>query len=148
MALSANNSEIIKNKKAIEYNDYLIENDIDYTLIEYLKDANNKFYNYDISFMEQFMELVERVYFCISHEYLIKYKVITDGSNVSSNVLKMLKSRGLNEGEDYMLFQQEEHRKNGSKYTKNIYMLTPDALKKCLIGSAKTDIYANYFLLL
>ena len=147
MALAVNNSEIIKHKKAIKYNDYLIENDIDHTLIEYLKDANDKFYNYDIKFMEEFMELVDRVDFCISHEYLFEYKVATE-STTTANVLRLLESRGLKEEKDYMPFLEERHRKNGSKYTKIIYMLTPDAFKKCLIGSAKTDIYSNYFLLL
>ena len=83
MALAVNNTEITKHQKAIEYNDYLIDHDIDYTLIEYLKDANNKFYEYDISFMEAFMELVDRVDFCIPHTHLFKYKVATEGNGKS-----------------------------------------------------------------
>ena len=108
MALSLINTEIEKYQKAIEYNDYLIDNDIDYTLEEYLNDANNKFYKYDISFMKEFMDLVDRVDFCIDHKYLIKYEVLTDG-NTSNNILQMLKSRGLKKEVDYIVLLEQHH---------------------------------------
>ena len=148
MALSLINTEIEKYQKAIEYNDYLINNDIDYTLEEYLKDANEKFYKYDISFMKEFMDLVDRIDFCIHHEYLIKYGIVDVKKKDSGKILQNLKARNLNEGEDFEVTEEQHHRKNGSEYTKTIYMLTPDAFKKSLIGSNKTDKYAKYFLLL
>ena len=145
--VSISSNDISKYVNAIEYNDYLIKNNINLTLIEYIKDANKKFYEYDISFMEDFMELVNRDDFCISHEYLKKYKIITINCD-NSNISKMLKSRGLDEGKDFNPLQEEVVRKNGSIVKKTVYYLTPDAFKKCLIGSTKTDKYANYFLLL
>ena len=148
MALSLINTEIEKYQKAIEYNDYLIDNDIDYTLEEYLNDANEKFYKYDISFMKEFMDLVNRVDFCIHHEYLIKYGIVDVKKKDSGKILQNLKARNLNEGEDYLVTKVSDLRKQGGTSTKNVYMLTPDAYKKCLMGSANTKIFANYFLLL
>ena len=103
------NIEIEKHQKAIEYNEYLINNNIDYTLLEYLKDANEKFYKYDIDFMEDFMELVDKVDFCISHEYLNKYEVIK--SKNSNDIFQMLKSRGLKKEVDYIVREETHHRK-------------------------------------
>ena len=102
MELSKINIEIEKYQKAIEYNQYLIDNNIDLTLIEYIKDANKRFYEYDISFMEEFMNLVDRVDFCIPHEYLIKYKVVAPTNN-SNKILDILNQRGLDKNTDYYL---------------------------------------------
>ena len=111
MELSKINIEIEKYQKAIEYNQYLIDNNIDLTLIEYIKDANKRFYEYDISFMEEFMNLVDRVDFCIPHEYLIKYGVIKIKKNDSSKILQMLEARGLKEREDYIVSEVRDNRK-------------------------------------
>ena len=95
--------------------------------------------------MEKFMDLVDRDDLCIPHEYLFEYKVATE-STTTSNILKMLKARGLIEGEDFELLRQERVRPQGGTTKKNIYMLTPDAFKRCLQGSAITKVYSNYFL--
>lgn len=58
-----------------EYNDTLIENKIELTIIEYIKDVNTKLCNIDISFIDDFMNLVDRDVCCIPHVMLYKYSV-------------------------------------------------------------------------
>ena len=111
MELSSSSTDIIQCTNIIDYNDFLIKNNkINLTIIEYLEDINNKFYHIDLSFMEEFMELVDRDDFCISHDYLIKYKVSAENSD-SYNILRLLTSRGLNEAKDYLLLQLEDQNK-------------------------------------
>ena len=129
MELSSSSTDIIQYANITDYNDFLIKNDkTNLTIIEYLEDINNKFYKINISFMEEFMELVDRDDFCISHDYLIKYKVSAE-TDTTANIKRMLISRGLKEGEDFEPFQQERLRKQGGTSKKNIYMLTPDAFR-------------------
>ena len=146
MELAINNADIIQYNNITDYNDYLIKNGKnDMSIIDYLKDINERFYNIDISFMESFMGLVDRDDFCIPHEYLITYKVAAPGT-CSKDIKKMLKARGLIEGEDYRVGQVSEPVPQGGFVKKNVCMLTPDAFKRCLQGSAITKVYSNYFL--
>ena len=146
--VSSSSNDIAKYVNATEYNDYLIKNNKRLTIIEYVKDVNSMFNKLDINFMNEFMELVERDDMCISHEYLKKYEVVSAKNTSSNDILKMLGYRNLKEDIDFNLRQESQVRKNGSIVEKTVYYLTPDAFKKCLIGSNKTDKYADYFLLL
>ena len=58
-----------------EYNNYLIENESDIDIIEYIKEINKLISNIDISFIDDFIELVDIDNCCIHHSMLQKYGV-------------------------------------------------------------------------
>jgi hypothetical protein len=91
--------------------------------------------------------------FVVHHEKLIEYGVMT--SKQSSDVRVKLNALELVEDIDYNLRDVSEVRKNRGDVIKKIYMLTPEAFKKCLMRAQrrpkqKVDpvIYCDYYLLL
>jgi phage anti-repressor protein len=128
------------------FNEEIVNNNISITIIEYIKEANNRYYQIDISFMEEFINLVERNDYCIPHTTLIKYGILSD-KNISSDTNRLLEQYGFKENIDYLLCNVAEQVPSGTKY-KNEYLLKPDTFKLCLIGSIKTRKYAKYYILL
>jgi hypothetical protein len=49
----------------IEYNDYLIENQININVIDYVKEINKLEFKIDISFIDEFIKLVSKNECCI-----------------------------------------------------------------------------------
>jgi len=43
-----------------EYNNYLVENQINVNIIDFVKEVNKLKYNIDISFIDEFIELVSK----------------------------------------------------------------------------------------
>ena len=43
-----------------EYNTYLVENQVNINIIDYVKEVNKLKYNIDISFIDEFIELVSK----------------------------------------------------------------------------------------
>ena len=84
---------------AKEYNNYLVNNNIDINIINYVKEVNNLIYNIDISFIDKFIDLVEKDEICIPHELLIKYGVIT--TNKSNDIMVLLNQFDPIENKDY-----------------------------------------------
>jgi len=138
-----------------EYIQDLVQNETKLNLEEFFTDIHERFYpNQDISFMEYFLELTEHEgEFYVHHEKLIEYGIVT--SKRSSNVKEKLDALGLVENEDYHLTDVcEMVRPQGGKH-KNIYMLTPEAFKKCLMRAQRRPkqtvdpvVYCDYYLLL
>ena len=129
-----------------EYNTYLVNNQININIIEYVKEVNKIKYNINISFIDEFLELVSKDECCIHHNMLQKYGIISL-KNGSTNIKRLLEQNEFIENEDYLLLNVEEHLSSGTKY-KNEYYLHPDAFKICLMRSLKTRKYAKYYLLL
>ncbi len=110
----------------------------------------------DMSFMDYFLELSKEEndgQFIVHHDKLIEYGVTT--STRSSVIRVRLESLGCTESEDYRLHKFVQPVKQGGASTKNVYMLTPEAFKKCLMRATKhsthtinVEIYANYYLFL
>ena len=44
----------------IEYNNYLVENQVNINIIDYVKEVNKLEFNIDISFIDEFIELVSK----------------------------------------------------------------------------------------
>jgi hypothetical protein len=130
--------------------DNLANNLIKLDLKDFFKEIHSKYYNsIDISFMEYFLNLVERQNeFCIEHDKLKEYKVINDISR-SNDILKTLNSNNLIENIDYLLrnVSRKSETSRGVKHIKQ-YNLTPYAFKLCLIRAKNSKDYANYYLLL
>ena len=131
---------------AKEYNIYLVNNNIDINIINYVKKVNNFIYNIDISFIDKFIDLVEKDEICIPHELLIEYGVVT--TERSNNVLQMFDQFDAIENKDYDLLNVQQVRKQGGTVIKKEYTLHPRLFKLCLMRSKNTLKYSKYYLLL
>ena len=134
-------------KSIEEYNTYLVENQIQINIIDFVKEINKIKYNIDISFIDEFIELVSKDECCIHHNMLEKYEIISLKSG-TTDIKRLLKQNEFIENEDFNLRNVAEVRKNRGSVIKNEYYLHPDAFKICLMRSLKTRKYAKYYLLL
>ena len=57
-------------------------------IIDFVKKLNEVTYNIDISFIEEFIDLVGRTDFCVPHTALFTYHILTDHD--TSNVKRLL----------------------------------------------------------
>jgi hypothetical protein len=133
------------------------KNEMKISLCDFFKIVHSEFYSdYDISFMEYFLELTTHEgEFVVHHEKLIEYGIVTSGR--SSTIKEKLNTLGLVEDEDFSLLQdvlQQWEGSRGIKHTK-VYMLTPEAFKKCLMRAQRRPaqkidpvVYCDYYLLL
>jgi exonuclease VII small subunit len=128
-----------------EYNDYLIESKLQVDIIEYVKTINKIKYNIDISFIDEFIELVSKDECCIHHDLLQKYGIISLNKG-STDIKRLLDQNEFTEN-DYKLRNVAEFNKGG-RGNKIEYYLHPRAFKLCLMRSLKKKKYANYYLLL
>ena len=95
-----------------EYNTYLVENQVNINIIEYVKEVNKIKYNIDISFIDEFIELVNKNECCIHHNMLEKYGILTL-KNGSTNIKRLLDQNEFIENEDYLLLNVEEQLSSG-----------------------------------
>jgi predicted small secreted protein len=84
-----------------DYNKYLVDNYSKINILEYVKEVNKRMYNIDISFIDEFLDLVEKDDFCIPHTMLIKYGVIT--TNDSNHIQRILDQYEFIQNKDYLL---------------------------------------------
>jgi len=128
------------------------------TILEFATEVHKRFYpEQDVTFMNYFFELASQENegkFVVPHQKLIEYGVAT--STRSSNLQDRLETLGLEEGPEYLLLDIQQRNKNGrGATTKHIYMLTPEAFKKCLMRAQRRSAqsidvtqYAKYYLFL
>ena len=115
------------------YNQKLVNENEVITIIEYVKKLNDTFYHIDISFIDDFIELVDKEGFIISHEMLFKYNILSKSD--SSQVLRLLDNYNFEISIDYSCLEEvSDH----SSKNRNIYMLTQDAFKLICIQTIKT----------
>ena len=129
----------------VEFNKKLVEEDTKLKIIEYIKLINEKFYNIDISFIDEFINYVNKNDFCIGNDVLLKYNIIN--TNNSNDILTLLKQYEFIEESDYITVRNVPH-DSLSLFQKITYMLSPKAFKFCLIRSKNTKRFAHYYLLL
>jgi hypothetical protein len=132
----------------------LVDSKTKITMKDFFKTIHAKFYpKQDISFMEYFLKLTENEgEFIVHHKKLIEYGIMS--SKQSWAVKQKLDALGLVEDEEYLLQDVLEQVQSGIKY-KKIYMLTPEAFKKCLMRAQRRPnqtvdpvVYCDYYLLL
>lgn len=143
-------SEYVKleNKNVNEFNEYLISNKISPNIIDYVKDINKIKYNIDISFIDDFIELVNKDNCCIHHNMLEKYETIKLKGAGSKDIKRMLLQYNFIENYDYRVGKVADPAPQGGYITKNEYYLHPRAFKICLMRSKNEKKYAHYYLLL
>ena len=59
-----------------EFNNYLVENQININIIEYVKKVNEIEFKINIDFIDDFIELVSKKECCIHHNMLEKYGIL------------------------------------------------------------------------
>jgi len=133
----------------------LIESGEKLSLEDFFKTMHSKFYShYVMKLMTYFLELAEHEgEFIVHHEKLIEYGILS--SNNSNDVRERLDALGLIENEDYRLQDILQPVKQGGTSTKNVYILTSEAFKTCLLRARQhskqtvdPQIYAKYYLIL
>ena len=129
-----------------EYNQKLVNDRINISIVDYVKAINDIKYKIDISFIDELLELVNRDDCCIHHDKLKTYKILT--KNTSSHIKDLLNQYQFIEDEDYRLTIFRQPVPQGGVSTKNIYHLHPKTFKMCLMRAKNTKKYARYYILL
>uniref|UniRef100_A0A6C0H843 Helicase ATP-binding domain-containing protein n=1 Tax=viral metagenome TaxID=1070528 RepID=A0A6C0H843_9ZZZZ len=131
--------------KIKHFNNKLIENNNNISIIEYVKKINNLYYNIDNS--DDLINMIGKDECCIHHNMLKKYGIST--LNGTTNYIKKLLSQyDFVENTDYRLQQVSQSATHGGCTHKNEYYLHPRTFKFCLMRSLKTKNYAKYYLFL
>ena len=114
-----------------EYNTYLVDNQINVNIIDFVKEVNKLDFNIDISFIDEFIELVSKKDCCIHHNMLQKYEIITLQKG-TTDIKRLLDQNKFEENKDFNLRNVAEQLSSGTKY-KNEYYLHQRAFKICLM---------------
>ena len=122
-----------------KFNQQLINDGEVITIVDYVKKLNNKFFHIDLSFIEDFIELVGNDEFCIHHEMLQKYEVLKIKDTY--DVKRVF--------EQYMLEEDEDYKINPRTNAGGLdYFMKPEIFKMILMRSRNTRKYTHYDLLL
>jgi hypothetical protein len=130
-----------------EFNKYLIDNQQQIDIINYVKEINKLSLNIDLSFIDEFIELVNKNECCIHHNMLQKYDLISLKSG-TANIKRLFEQFDFKEDDDFTVHNVVYRNKGRGSVTKIEYYLHPRAFKICLMRSLKTKQYAKYYLLL
>ena len=127
-----------------EFNQKLVEENQDITVIDYVKAVNENYFNIDIdNFIDDFIDMIDKEGFNISHEMLFKYEILTKLD--SYNVLRILENYNFEDGIDYALTVEDIY--DGS-VEKKVYFFNSNIFKIICMRSTKTRKFARYYLLL
>ena len=118
-----------------EYNNYLAEKKDNVDIIEYIKEINKLEYNIDISFIDEFIKLVDENICCIHPLMLQKYGISKPSQHNFIN------------NKDYQLDKFDESPPSRGPYRHEFY-IHPNIFKICLIRSQTTQVYIRYYILL
>ena len=134
-------------KSIEEYITYLVDNQVNVNIIDFVKEVNKLEFKIDITFIDEFIELVSKNECCIHHNMLEKYEVLKLDKG-TTRVKELLEQNNFIEKKDFNLSNIREVRKNRGTVIKNEYYLHPRAFKLCLMRSKNKKEYAYYYLLL
>ena len=117
----------------------LVNEQPDITIANYVKQLSKNIFNIDISFIDDFIELVDNDDYIIHHDMLDKYDVlkITD----TSHVKRLLQQHDFEDGVEYI----SRPTLSGGQIN---YFLKPKCFKIILIRSRNTKKFAEYYLFL
>ncbi len=129
----------------LEYNSTISANGVLYTINDYLHKIHKKFYStINIKTGLQLLNLMDK-----DKEFIIKFNTV-EAMNVTKlkpkNIKNTIKENGLVEHVDYVTVKYSYARILCKEVYRNKYILTPNALKKCLLRL--NNRYSNYFLFL
>ena len=118
-----------------EYNNYLVENQVNINIIDYVKEVNKLKFNIDISFIDEFIELVSKNECCIHHNMLQKYGIISLNKG-TTDIKRLLEQNNFIENEDYLIRNVADQLLSGTKY-KNECCIHHNMLQKYGISNLK-----------
>ena len=113
-----------------EYNNYLVNNQQQINIIDYVKEVNKLDFNIDIHFIDEFIKLVSKDECCISYKMLEKYGVLKLNKG-TVRVKELLEQNDFEENIDFRLSNVRELRHQGGSSVKNEYYLHPRAFTIC-----------------
>ena len=122
-----------------EFNEKLVQDKKDFTIIDYVKELNKIYFDIDISFIDDFIDLVDKEGFVIHHSMLEKYQVITIKDTYE--VKRLLEKYEFEHDKDYKTTPAQL--RGGTDY-----MLNGEIFKMILMRSKNTKRYAQYYILL
>ena len=115
-------------EKIQQFNEFLVKENIDLTIVEYIVELNDKFYDIDITFINEFMELINKDDFIIHHTMLDKYNVLNTIEKNSGHIKRLLDQYDFEEEKDYI------KKVSDSGYSLE-YFLKPEIFKMLLMRS-------------
>ena len=115
-----------------KFNNDLIEQQYTINIIDYVKEVNNRYYQIDIKFIDEFIELVNKDDCCIHHNLLQKYG-ISKLKGGTADIKKILIQNKFEENKNYTLRNVSESAPSGGCTHKIEYYLYPTSFKICFI---------------
>jgi len=112
-------------------------------IIDFVKKLNEVTYNIDISFIEEFIDLVGRTDFCVPHTALFTYGILTERDS-THDVKRLLDRNEFVEEKDYKQTRANLH----GSVVRHLYNLTLKTFKYILMRSIKQRKFAEYYLFL
>ena len=126
-------------------NQKIIDENVEINIVDYVKLLNYDVYHIDISFLDDFINLVDKDECCVHHDMLYKYGVLTK-RNSTHDILRNIENQKLeNETSLYNLTSCINARGTAEQ---NIYFLHPRLFKFILIRSKNNTVYAEYYIFL
>ena len=95
------------------FNQKLIDENVEINIIDYVKLLNDKFYDIDISFINDFISLVGKNECCIHHDMLYKYGVINEHD--TSHIKRLFEQYNFIENVNYTTNPEDGGIKKGYK---------------------------------
>ena len=146
--MQSTNSQIQSFKNPQEYNQYLVNSNTEIPMIDYVDKLNDMFYNIDISFMVDFMDLVGKDECCIHYKMLIKYGILSKSSD-AWNVKRIIEQYKLKSESDFGHNVVADSSGDSSlPFHDHDYYLHPRAFKLILMRSKNTLKYSQYYIFL
>ena len=120
-------------------NQKIIDENVEINIVDYVKLLNYEVYHIDISFIDDFINLVDKDECCIHHDMLVKYGVLSLTSGTYD--VKIIIEQQKLESDTCEVRICPELTKNYQ--TRNIYYLHPRLFKLILVRSRNNDTYAK-----
>ena len=129
-------------------NQKIIDEKVEINIVDYVKLLNYEVYHIDISFIDDFINLVDKDECCVHHDMLYKYGVLTK-RNSTHDTLRIIENQKL-ETETNLFSCRPciNAHLTESHQAKNEYFLPPRLFKLILIRSRNNDTYAKYYIFL
>ena len=109
------------------FNQKLIDENVEITIIDYVKLLNYDVYHIDIAFVNDLLLLIYEDECCIHHDMLYKYGVLSEHD--THDVKRLLDQYKFTENVHYVTNREDAVTFKGGKPKQN-YLLHPDTFKK------------------
>jgi len=123
------------------YNTFLVKNNIDINITDYIKVLNKKSFNIDINFIDDFLNCVDLNDCCINSNKLSKHNIST------TEIENIIKLHNLILNKDYKISTVHDISGDGTYINYKVYYLHPNVFKLCLLKNYHLK-YIQYYMFL